>query len=116
MALVLTGSDGEMVIYRTPLQLYLKRKSSERNDTDRFLRIGGINQRQAEILRLYAVNPNKTYFVKDFQIHFGVTATTAKTDVVGLMDRGFLKEIQINEVKKGYIKSENFDEILSKSL
>lgn len=98
------------------LQVYLKRKSSERNDADKFLRIGGINQRQAEILRLYAENPNKTYFVKDFQIQFGVTATTAKTDIIGLMNKGFLKEIQINEVKKGYIKSEDFDTIISKSL
>ncbi len=98
------------------LQVYLKRKSSERNDADKFLRIGGINQRQAEILRLYAENPNKTYFVKDFQVQFGVTATTAKTDIVGLMNKGFLKEIQINEVKKGYIRSESFDAILSKSL
>ncbi len=98
------------------LQLYLKRKSAERNDADKFLRIGGINQRQAEILRLYAENPNKTYFVKDFQIRFGITPTTAKTDIVGLMDKGFLEEIHINEVKKGYIKSENFDTILSNFL
>lgn len=98
------------------LQVYLQRKSAERNDVDKFLRIGGINQRQAEILRLYVENPSKTYFVKDFQVHFGITATTAKTDIVGLMDKGFLREIQINEVKKGYIKSEDFNEILSNFL
>lgn len=98
------------------LQVYLKRKSSERNDADKFLRIGGINQRQAEILRLYVENPNKTYFVKDFQIHFGVTATTAKTDIVGLIEKGYLNEIAINDVKKGYTRSEEFNTILSNSL
>lgn len=97
------------------LQAYLQRKSAERNGADKFLRIGGINQRQAEILRLYSENPNKTYFVKDFQIHFGVTPTTAKTDIVGLIEKGFLKEIQINEVKKGYIRSDEFNKILSNS-
>lgn len=95
------------------LQLYLQKKSAERNDVDKFLRIGGINSRQAEILRLYVENPSKTYFVKDFQIHFGVTATTAKNDIVGLMNKGFLDEIKINEVKKGYIRSDDFNVILS---
>jgi len=95
------------------LQLYLHRKSLERNDADRFLRIGGINQRQAEILRMYSENPGKMYFVKDFQVHFYITPTTAKTDIVGLINKGFLTEIQINEVKKGYIRSEDFDSILS---
>lgn len=41
-----------------------------------------------------------------------ISPTTAKTDIIGLLDRGFLKEIAFNKVKRGYIKGGKFDDAL----
>ena len=81
-----------------------------------FLRIGNINERQAEIIRMYHENPKEVITVKDVQIKFGVTPTTAKSDIVGLLNIGILSEISFNKVKKGYIKGNNFDELTSSLL
>jgi hypothetical protein len=50
--------------------------------------------------------------VKEMQNRFGITAMTARKDLVDLVAKGYLSEININNVKKGYIKSSQFDEIV----
>jgi Fic family protein len=92
------------------LQAYLKKKQEEKMLANTFLQLGNINERQAQIIRMYIDNPNEVLTVKDVQTKFMVTATTAKSDITGLMQRGMLSEISFNKVKKGYIKGENFDE------
>ena len=96
-------------------QAYLKRQSASKERSRRFLRLGGINERQAELLRRYDETPAEILTVKDVQIRFGVTATTAKSDISKLVDMGALSEIAFNKVKKGYVKGEGFD-VLVKSL
>jgi hypothetical protein len=51
--------------------------------------------------------------VKDVQVKFMVTPTTAKTDIIGLVDRGLLSEIYINKIKRGYVKGDAFDEVVN---
>lgn len=92
------------------LQAYLKKKQEEKTLANAFLQLGNINERQAQIIRMYIDNPNEVLTVKDVQTKFMVTATTAKSDITGLMQRGMLSEISFNKVKKGYIKGEDFDE------
>ena len=53
------------------------------------------------------------FTVKDLQERFSISPTTAKQDIVHLVERGLLKEIAFNKVKKGYIKGEDFDAILA---
>ena len=93
------------------LKRYICRKISRKKQADAFLRIGNINERQAEIIRIFYENPKEVMTVKDVQIKFSITPTTAKTDIVGLLKMGILDEISFNKVKKGYIKGENFDEL-----
>ena len=92
------------------LQAYLKKKQEEKTLANTFLQLGNINERQAQIIRMYIDNPNEVLTVKDVQTKFMVTATTAKSDITGLMQRGMLSEISFNKVKKGSIKGEDFDE------
>ena len=92
------------------LQTYLKKKQDEKLLANTFLQLGNINERQALIIRMFINNPNEVLTVKDIQVKFLITATTAKSDIVGLMQRGLLSEISFNKVKKGYIKGENFDD------
>lgn len=41
-----------------------------------------------------------------------ISPTTAKTDIIGLLDRGILEEIAFNKVKRGYIKGGRFEDTL----
>ena len=59
---------------------------------------------------MFIDNPNEVLTVKDVQAKFLITPTTAKSDLMGLVQRGLLAEISFNKVKKGYIKGEQFDE------
>ena len=93
------------------LQDYIKRKQEEKRAANSFLRIGNINARQAQIIKKFADDSNLVVTIADLQAKFLVSPTTAKADVVGLMNMGLLSEISFNKVKKGYIKGEQFDEI-----
>lgn len=92
------------------LQAYIKKKQDEKVLANTFLQLGNINERQAQIIRMYIDNPNEVLTVKDVQAKFLITPTTAKTDLIALVQRGLLNEISFNKVKKGYTKGENFDE------
>ena len=93
------------------LQDYIKRKQEEKRAANSFLRIGNINTRQAQIIKMFADDSNLVVTIADLQAQFLVSPTTAKADVVGLINMGLLAEISFNKVKKGYIKGEQFDEV-----
>ena len=95
------------------LQTYIKRKQDERHAAAKYLHIGNINERQAQIIQLFNDDPQIVLTVKDLQLKFYVSPTTAKHDIVGLVEKGLLKEISFNKVKKGYVRSENFNQIIS---
>ena len=96
------------------LQDYIRRKQAERQAAEAYLRIGNINERQAGIIRLFVETPRAVLTVKDIQNKFHVSPTTAKTDVIGLVGRGLLDELSLNKVKKGYVKSSGFDDIIGR--
>jgi hypothetical protein len=39
-----------------------------------------------------------------------ISATTAKGDIMGLVDRGLINEFAFNKVKRGYVRSDKFEE------
>lgn len=94
------------------LQSYIKKKRNEKKVANTFLQLGEINNRQAQIIKIYVDNPKEVLTVKDIQNEYLVSATTAKSDIVGLMKRGLLKEISFNRVKKGYMRSDEFDTVI----
>lgn len=98
------------------LQLYIKRKTEMKKQSVQFLRLEGINERQAEIIRTYYENPEKILTIKDLQIKFGVSPTTAKNDILKLMEMSIVSEISFNKVKKGYTKGDSFDTVINKLL
>lgn len=95
------------------LQRYLQRKMEEHKMASTFLNIPNVNERQAEIIKMYFDNPKEMYTVKDFQARFLVTPTTIKSDLDHLMEMGLIKQIALNKVKKGYIKGDTFDETIN---
>lgn len=97
------------------LQDYIKRKQEEKRAASIFLRLGDINSRQAQIIKIFAEDSKAVITVKDLQVKFMISPTTAKSDIIGLLDKGILTEISFNKVKRGYIKGDKFDAALSKA-
>ena len=77
-----------------------------------WLQLGDINDRQAQIIKMFVDNPKEVITVKDIQSKFFISATTAKGDIIGLMDRGLLNEFAFNKVKRGYVRSEKFEKAI----
>lgn len=96
------------------LQNYIRKKQDEKRAAGMFLRLGNINERQAELVRLFYENGNEVLTVKDVQARFIISPTTAKADLQGLVDAGLLAEIALNKVKRGYVKGERFDGLVGR--
>ena len=92
------------------LKDYISRKVAQQNDCNRILHMGNLSQRQAEILYLMLKDEHTVLTVKDVSSRFLVTATTAKRDIVGLIEQGLLSEIALNKQKKGYIRGPKYHE------
>ena len=94
------------------LQGYLKRKQEEKKAANTFLQLGDINDRQAQIIKMFVDNPKEVITVKDIQTKFFISATTAKVDIMGLVNRELINEFAFNKVKRGYVRSEDFEELV----
>ena len=95
--------------------LSFKRKQEEKKAASLFLRMGNFNERQAEIIKLFADEPSAMVTIKDLEVKFGVSPTTAKSDIIDLLGENIVSEISLNKVKRAYIKGDGLDEILSKA-
>ena len=94
------------------LKLYLKRKLSEDSSILLLANIKGINQRQAQIIKIVQEKPNSFFSVKEIENRFSVSNFTARTDLEGLVKLGYLTELQLNKVKRNYSKSDKFEDLL----
>lgn len=97
------------------LKLYLKRKTEESSSVLMLSHIKGINQRQAQILKIVQEKPNSFFSVKEIEVRFSVSNFTARTDLDGLVKLGYLSEVKINKVKRNYIKSDRFDALIKEN-
>ena len=95
------------------LQSYIERKISQRQNSSDILLIGGINERQATIISWFRANPNMILTVNELKTRLGISQPTAKLDIDGLVDMGLLTRIPVNKVKNNYVRSQEFDNILS---
>ena len=95
------------------LKSYIEKKQREKKAANAFMAIGNINERQAQIIQYFYDKPNEIITVKEMQNRFAITAMTARKDLADLVQKGYLTEIGINNVKKGYMKSNQFDGIVS---
>lgn len=96
------------------LSLYIKRKNNEKKKAEKLLHLGNITERQSQILSLCIENPDIVLVSTDIVGRFGVTPNTAKSDLRKLTEKGYLNEISLNGRTKGYIRSENFEKLISK--
>lgn len=94
------------------LKSYIERKIKEKQNAAIFQRLPFVNERQAEILRLLYHDGNLIFTVKELENRFSVSNQTARTDLQGLMELGYLDSVQVNGKKKVFIKDSKFDDLL----
>jgi Fic family protein len=94
------------------LKIYLKRKTEENNSVSLLANIKGINQRQAQIIKILQEKPDSSFTAKEIENRFSVSNFTARADLYGLVEMEYLYEIQLNKVKRIYVKSDKFDILL----
>lgn len=86
------------------LRDYIQRKQREKRAASSFMMAGNINQRQALILQRLKEEPDTIFTVKDVQEQFSVSSMTARKDLSDLVKQGYMTEIALNKVTRGYIK------------
>lgn len=96
------------------LKSYLQRKIREQQDFYRFRGFCNINERQAEILRIYSDKPQTLLTAKELSTRFPITVKTARADLQHLVDLGFVVESPVNKRMIGYVRSEEFEQILGR--
>lgn len=91
------------------LKGYVAKKKKDEDKLLKFLQVGDINERQAEILFKIEKKTGKFFTVKEIENTYGITNQTARTDLEELVLRGFLKKIPINKKSFNYWKGDEFD-------
>jgi len=86
------------------LRDYIQRKQQEKKSAKTFMIAGNVNYRQAMILQRMKDEPNTIFTVKEAQDLFSVSSMTARKDLTDLVQQGYLTEIAINKVTRGYFK------------
>lgn len=90
---------------------YIQRKQMQKKASNNFMFNGNINERQAQILQLFVEDPFRVVTVKEVQDIFSVAPMTARRDLSELVNHGYLEEIAMNKIKRGYIKGEKFEDL-----
>ncbi len=86
------------------LREYIQRKQQEKKAANAFMMAGNINYRQAMVLQRLTEEPDAILTVRDVQEQFSVSSMTARKDLTDLVQQGYLTEVAINKVTRGYIK------------
>lgn len=96
------------------LKEYINHKQKEVFQAAKFMRIPGINDRMAQILKIIHDDPDRILNTKEMESRFNVSNYTARTDLKSLVELGFLEIIQVNKQKQNFIKSSTFESTLRK--
>lgn len=91
------------------LKTHIHSKQKEVVQAAKFLKIEGVNDRMAQIIKIIYDDSDRILTSKEVENKFNISNFTARTDLKTLVELGFLEEIQVNLKKKNYIKSKIFD-------
>ena len=94
------------------LKKYIAKKTAQQQDQNRLLKIGGINQRQAEILYMFLKDEDTILTVKDITSKVLASPTTVKQDLISLINRGLVREFSFNKKKNGYMRGPKYSEMI----
>jgi Fic family protein len=96
------------------LKEYIHRKQKEVFQAAKFMKIPGVNDRMAQILKLIHEDPERILNIKEIESRFNVSDYTARVDLRALVQLDFLEVIQVNKKKQNFIRSAHFNQLLEK--
>ncbi|WP_304066439.1 Fic family protein [Pedobacter glucosidilyticus] len=96
------------------LKEYINRKQKEVFQAAKFMKIPGVNDRMAQILKIVHDDPDRILNAKEMESRFNVSNFTARTDLKSLVELGFLEIIQVNKQKQNFLKSSTFENTLKR--
>ena len=96
------------------LKTYINRKQKEIFQASQFMKIAGVNDRMAQIIKIIYDEPERVLSIKEIENRFLISNHTARTDLKQLVDLGFLEVIPVNKKKQSYIKSASFYKLLQR--
>lgn len=95
------------------LKKYLQRKIDEQQNIFRFEGISHINERQRYVLQAIFDSKRVLFTPKELATQFDVSAKSARTDLQELVKMGYMTATYLNKRAMGYIKSDQFERLLS---
>jgi Fic family protein len=78
------------------------------------MKIPSVNDRMAQILKIIYDDADRVLNTKEIETRFSISNYTARTDLKTLVELGFLEIIQVNKKKRNFIKSEQFEKLITK--
>jgi Fic family protein len=96
------------------LKSYINRKQKEVSQASKFMKIPSVNDRMAQILKIIYDDADRVLNTKEIETRFSISNYTARADLKTLVELGFLEIIQVNKKKRNFIKSEQFEKLISK--
>lgn len=86
------------------LKKYIDRKISEKKQAVNWQLEGDLSARQAQIISWLDADSTRLVSVKEVETVLGVSNQTARTDLQRLVEKGFLREVQINQKEKQFTR------------
>lgn len=94
------------------LKKYIQEKQKENLQIANFLRLPNINERQAQILKTLYDEPEVVFSVKEIQNIFQISNFSARSDLTGLVNLGYMIAIPVNKVQTNYARSSKFIDMI----
>lgn len=96
------------------LKDYINHKQKEVFQAAKFMQIPNVNDRMAQILKILHEDSDRILNTKEIESRFNTSNFTARSDLKMLVQLGFLDIIQVNKKKQNFIKTKDFDKVMSR--
>jgi Fic family protein len=85
------------------LQDYIKRKVAEKQKMYQFIKNENFNERQADLIRTLMTDSQKALTIKEVEIKYDIVYQTARLDLLGLAEMGYLKSKNVGKKLVFYV-------------
>ncbi|MEZ0542619.1 Fic family protein [Fibrella arboris] len=85
------------------LKAYIDRKVTEKQPVSQLQLTWNLSSRQATVVSWLQAEPSRILSVKEVELVLGTSNQTARTDLQGLVDKGYIDEIRVNQKEKQFV-------------
>lgn len=76
------------------------------------IQIPGYNERQIAVLQWLKEDAEKVITIRELRSVYGVSKETARTDLTGLVNKGWIRHYNINKKTYAFVKGDSFEELI----